>query len=141
MSNNKGASIPVVFAIAGGTLLLINSIFYIASLMIGPAGAWLPTWTCPCGMMWRWGGPMMAWPFTGMMIFTSIIGLIAGVLLIISGLMIHTSPKDATLWGIIILTFSIVGFLSGGGFIIGSLIGIIGGIIAITMGQSTKNPN
>ncbi|MEM4450200.1 MAG: DUF6114 domain-containing protein, partial [Nitrososphaerota archaeon] len=58
--------------------------------------------------------------------------IVAGALLILGGLMIRVNPKDTQLWGIIILIFSIIGFLSGGGFLIGSIIGLIGGIIAIT---------
>lgn len=67
-----------------------------------------------------------------MMAFISILGIVAGALLILSGLMIRANPKDAQLWGIIILVFSIIGFLSGGGFLIGSIIGLIGGIMVIT---------
>jgi hypothetical protein len=89
-------------------------------------------------MMWRWGGPITAWPLGGMMIFTPIIGVISGIMLITGGLMIRANPSDSSIWGVIILVFSIIGFIGGGGFFVGSLIGLIGGIIAITASQSGK---
>ncbi|MEM2802966.1 MAG: hypothetical protein QXV24_01480 [Nitrososphaerota archaeon] len=133
MSNDRSLSAVVALTITGGSLILLNSVIYMILSLLAPSTAWFPTWGCPmCGMMWRWGGPMMAWPFTGMMAFVSILGIVAGALLILGGLMIRVNPKDTQLWGIIILIFSIIGFLSGGGFLIGSIIGLIGGIIAIT---------
>jgi len=139
MSEDRNLVVASAFAIVGGALILVSSILWvILSTLYGSFG-WLPVWGCPCGMMWRWGGSMMAWPFGGMMILTSIIAVVSGVVLIIGGLMIRSNPKDASLWGSIILVFSVIGFLGGGGFIIGSLIGLIGGILAISSSQSAKS--
>jgi len=37
------------------------------------------------------------------------------------------------IWGAIIVTSAIIGLLSGGGFFVGSVLGIVGGLIAITV--------
>ncbi len=141
MSDNKNPVMAATLSITGGALILINSIFSIILFMIYGNLGWFTAWSCPCGMMWRWGGSMMLWPFGGMMIFTSIIAVVSGIILITGGLMIRANPRDTSLWGVIILIFSIISFLGGGGFIAGSLIGLVGGIIAITTGQSAKNSN
>ncbi len=77
----------------------------------------------------------MPWLFTGMMTYLPIIGALSGVMLIISGLMIHSNTKNAAVWGSIAIVFSILGFLGGGGFLIGSLVGLVGGILLLTQYQ------
>jgi len=138
MSNSKNPLMAATLAMIGGALILISSIFSITIFMIYGNLGWFTAWGCPCGMMWRWGGPLMAWPLGGMMIFTSTIGIVSGIMLITGGLMVRTNPSDATVWGVIILVFSIIGFIGGGGFFVGSLMGLIGGIIAIMANQSIK---
>jgi hypothetical protein len=138
MSDSKNPIMAATLSMIGGALILISSIFSITMFIIYGNLGWFTAWGCPCGMMWRWGGPITAWPLGGMMIFTPIIGVISGIMLITGGLMIRANPSDSSIWGVIILVFSIIGFIGGGGFFVGSLIGLIGGIIAITASQSGK---
>ena len=43
-----------------------------------------------------------------------------------------SSPNQRTLWGALVLVFSCLSFFGFGGFIIGAILGIIGGIMALT---------
>jgi hypothetical protein len=82
-----------------------------------------------------WGGmmmPMMMWWMPWMWWIPAIIGIASGAVIIIGALAIYSDPKLAQAWGAVILVFSLVGLLGFGGFIIGSLLGIVGGIIALT---------
>jgi len=81
------------------------------------------------GMMGR-GFGMMGFAF-GMMGF---LGLIFGVIVIISALMLNSKPQEHTTWGTLILIFSVISIFGSamGGFGIGLILGIIGGILAIT---------
>lgn len=70
-------------------------------------------------------------PF-GMMGGLSIIGLIAGTLVIICALMLNMHPRDHITWGTIIVVFSVISLLGMGGFYLGALLGIAGGALALS---------
>ncbi len=60
------------------------------------------------------------------------IGLIFGVIVLLGAIMLHIKPENKKAWGIIILVFSIPSVVTGGGFIIGFILGIIGGALALS---------
>jgi hypothetical protein len=60
------------------------------------------------------------------------VGLIFGVLVFFGALMLRIKPLNKKVWGIIIMVFSIPSVIMGGGFIIGFILGIIGGKLALT---------
>ena len=88
------------------------------------------------GSYGRWGG--MMGPGFGMMGFAfgmmGFLGLIFGVIVIISALMVNSKPQEHTTWGTLVLIFSVISIFGSamGGFGIGLILGIIGGILAIT---------
>ena len=55
------------------------------------------------------------------------VGLIVGVLVLLSAIMLRIKPANKKTWGIMIVVFSIPSVVTGGGFIIGFILGIIGG--------------
>ncbi|MDA4118468.1 MAG: DUF6114 domain-containing protein [Thaumarchaeota archaeon] len=59
-------------------------------------------------------------------------GLISGIIVLVSGAMIRTNPSQRTLWGVLILVFSVLSFFGTGGFVIGAILGILGGIMTLT---------
>jgi len=61
------------------------------------------------------------------------LGLIFGIIVIISAVMLNSRPVEHTTWGVIIVIFSALSVLGSmmGGFGIGVLLGLIGGILAI----------
>ena len=65
------------------------------------------------------------------------IGLVLGVLVLIGAIMLRIKPAKKKVWGIIIVIFSIPSVITGGGLIIGFILGIIGGVLAL----SRKNQN
>ena len=86
-----------------------------------------------------WGG--MMGPGFGMMGglgygfgFLGLLGLIFGVIVIISALMLNRNPHEHTTWGVLIIIFSVLSIFGSamGGFGVGLILGIIGGILALT---------
>jgi hypothetical protein len=59
-------------------------------------------------------------------------GLVSGVIVLMAGVMLRTNPTQHTVWGVLVLVFSVLSFFGFGGFIIGAILGIIGGIMALT---------
>ena len=60
------------------------------------------------------------------------VGLIFGILVLLGALMLHIKPANKKAWGIMIIVFSIPSVIMGGGFIIGFILGIIGGKLALS---------
>jgi len=63
-----------------------------------------------------------------------ILGLIFGVIVIISAFMLNSKPLEHSTWGTLIVIFSVLSIFGGmmGGFGIGLILGLIGGILGIT---------
>jgi uncharacterized membrane protein len=59
------------------------------------------------------------------------VGIIFGILVLVGSLMVYRNPAHKTAWGVIILVFSILSFVTGGGFLIGFILGIIGGALIL----------
>ncbi len=100
-------------------------------------GSWMGNYGY--GMMGRyagWGG-MMGTGY-GMMGFAfgamGILGLIFGAIVIISALMLNSRPEQHSTWGSVIVLFSVLSIFGSamGGFGVGLVLGLIGGVLAIT---------
>jgi hypothetical protein len=66
-------------------------------------------------------------------------GMIFGALVLLGALMIHFSPQNNKAGSIMIIVFSIPSVIMGGGFIIGFILGLLGGIIALSK-KSVSQP-
>ena len=134
MSSENRPSVAVVLSLIGGILMLLGgAIFSFVSFTgFGMMGGYRGMMDGYWGMMGGFG-----FPFGFMMVF-SLIGMISGVLVIIGAVMLNTRPSEHITWGIIVLVFSMINFLSMGGFFVGSILGIIGGALALSWRPSTK---
>jgi hypothetical protein len=62
-----------------------------------------------------------------------ILGVVFGILVIVGAVMINSGePSRVRTGGILALIFSIISLLAGGGFFIGFILGLVGGILALT---------
>ncbi len=85
------------------------------------------------GMMGGFQGTMggFGFPF-GFMSALALIGVVAGIFVIVGAVTLNARPAEHTAWGTVILVFSIVSFLAMGGFFIGAILGIVGGALALS---------
>jgi hypothetical protein len=129
------ASPSAVLAIIGGALMVTGGILVPSMLGIWIQGG-LPGWMGAGSIMRCQGcGPMMSgssfmWTAVGVV---SAISIGSGVVSIIGGYSIYKKPESSSKWGVAILIASIVGLIGMSGFFIGPILGIIGGILALTM--------
>lgn len=62
-----------------------------------------------------------------------ILGLVWGIIIIVSANNLRSHPEQHVTWGVLILVFSLISWFGGlGGLLIGFLLGLIGGIMAIS---------
>ena len=58
-------------------------------------------------------------------------GLVCGAIVLLSATMLLAKVGRRRTWGILTLVFSVLSFIGLGGFIIGAILGIVGGILAL----------
>lgn len=112
-----------VVSLVAGVLILVGGLFGVVGWM-----AWGWVW----GGGWSMMGPMMGWWIPMWLSTFSVLGLVSGIVIVASALMLQNRPSEAKTWGTLILVFSVVSLFGMGGFIIGAILGIIGGILALT---------
>ncbi|MFL6462118.1 MAG: DUF6114 domain-containing protein [Nitrososphaeraceae archaeon] len=145
-NSNRNLAIPSssILSIIAGSLIIIGGFLIPLTMMLGMSGhygimsrfgtAGMTRGSCGiirggCGMMMIPLHPLTWWTATAVI---PVISIVTGVILIIGGYSIYKSPESEGKWGIAILVTSIVSLFGMGGFLIGSILGIISGITALT---------
>src|SRR3990170_834050 len=123
MSSQETPITAFILSLIGGVLIFLGGVVSSLWFMSGGYGM---GGMMGGGMMGGWGAPF------GFMSGLSLIGLVAGIVVIIGALMLNARAREHTAWGVIILVFSIVSFLGMGGFFIGAALGISGGALALS---------
>ncbi len=121
MPEEEKPTIAILLSIIGGILILILGIIILAvgaAFMAFMVPVWLSSVVSGIGI---WG-------------------VICGLVVLVSSYLTYVKPAPYTMWGILILVFSILSFIEGGGFIVGAILGIIGGIWILTWKPSTPAP-
>ncbi|MCI4321819.1 MAG: DUF6114 domain-containing protein [Thermoplasmata archaeon] len=107
-------------SLAGGVMIFVGGLFLaVVSSVAGSIGA--------SGLSAAVGG-------------LSIIGLLIGFLVIVFAGLLYESPEHHTPYGIVIVILSAVSIFGGGGFLIGIILGLIGGVLAIRF-EVDEDPN
>jgi hypothetical protein len=118
--SNKNAAKGFSFALLAGILIITNG------LLLGVVARWfidiMPTLPGSSG-----NDPTL-------LIELATLGVIFGGLIVLGALMLRFRPLKKKTWGIMIILFSIPSVIMGGGFIIGFILGIIGGRNALSKG-------
>ncbi len=130
MSLEERPTIAVVLSLIGGVLILLGSTMGFAMPMYGWMGY---------GMMGGFNHMMgNAWnPFVSMGGLW-LIGMVSGILVIVGAVMLNSRPAEHNAWGTIILIFSVTSFLGMGGLLVGAILGIIGGALALGFKPAAK---
>ncbi len=63
------------------------------------------------------------------------VNLVCGLAISAGAGMMYFRPGRATLWGTVILAFSVIGFIGVGNFFITQFLGVIGGVLGIAYGR------
>ncbi len=111
MANTEYPSIAVILSVIGGILILISGLVLFG---VGIAGT-----------------PVVPGVAVSVILGAGVWGIICGIIVIVAGYMVYTRPMSHSTYGIIVLIFSILSFAESGGYIIGGILGIIGGLWAI----------
>jgi len=95
------------------------------------------------------GGMMNGYGFNGMMRglgigfgFMAVFGVVFGLIVLLSALMLHSHPMQHMTWGIVIVIFSVLSIFGGmmNGLGLGLVLGIVGGVLAIIWKPHAATP-
>jgi len=85
------------------------------------------------GMMGGYYGMMRGFGFGGGWFYgLAAIGIVSGIIILVGAIMLYNQPASSSTWGALILAFSIVSLFGMGGFFFGAILGVVGGILALT---------
>jgi len=115
-----------VLSLIGGILILLGAVFLmvVMSVLSGFAGS-IP------------GMPAGA---TDILLIYGVVGLIFALLVLVGAVMMWARPQQHVAWGVVVLLFSLFSFISGGGFLLGLILGLVGGILGIVWKPSMPMP-
>lgn len=116
---NKASNVyaPVILSLIGGIIIIVSG-FTLSALHI----AVFPH-------MDLMAGPSELLDQSRSMLAITII--ITGSLVVIFAIVLYKKPTNISAWGLIIVALSTLSILEMGGFLVGGIIGIIGGALAI----------
>jgi len=119
-------NIPSILALVGGALIVLVDIFLVTVSIVVLPHLNYTNFNSPRGYT---GSPgALAAGFVGAI---AVFGLICGVIVTMSAVLLRLKPNQRQTWGILVLVFSILSFFGFGGFIVGSVLGIVGGIMTL----------
>ena len=142
MSAETRAVAPFVLSLIGGVFILLGAIVtsmfnFGSATIVGSMSSSMSGMMR--GMSGQTGMGMMIGGMMGLYPVFSIIGLASGALVILGAVMLYSRPFEKDLWGGVIIAFSILGILGGmGGFMIGLVLGIVGGALALAWNPTPK---
>jgi len=117
------ALVGSVLMVVSGVLFLAVSTFILPRLDI----ASFPNTHVPPGLA---PGSVSAIA-SGLVGTMGLIGVASGIIVLVSAVILLTKPSQARTWGVLVLVFSVLSFLGLGGFFVGSILGIVGGILTL----------
>jgi hypothetical protein len=117
-----------LLSLIGGVLILLGGFVVLGVALIGFSGM-----TFMGSMMGHMEGYMMGgfglFGWLGSVV--ALIGIASGIIVLYGAFTLRSRPKERTTWGALILAFSLISLLGSGGFLIGAILGILGGILAL----------
>jgi len=126
--------IASVFSFVGGILIVLGGILLMAvSAFILPHLDYSNLRTPP-----HLAPAMIPGLVSGIVGTMGLLGLVSGIIVLASALMLLTNATRARMWGVLILIFSVLSFFGLGGFVLGAVLGIAGGILTLRWKPPTQ---
>jgi hypothetical protein len=132
VTKETNVGLPVALALIAGILMVIGGIVFLSMTWYHSTFIGYPMMGMMGGM---WSNFMQG--FTPWLLGISISSIICGGIVLFSGTMMSKDPGNARFWGILILIMSSLGIISGMGFLIGPILGIIAGVVALSIKNSS----
>ncbi len=130
MAQNATSEYPTtasIIALVGGIIITLSGVLFVAvSTFVLPNINYSNLNTPP-------NLPASAIPglvsgFVGLM---GAFGLVTGAVVLVSAILLLTNTGQRRTWSVLILVFSVLSFIGMGGFVVGAVLGIVGGALLL----------
>jgi hypothetical protein len=122
-----------ILALLGGLIIILGGVIFIgAAVYIIPhlnLNITVPQGINPAGL------PGL---ISGVLTVMGSFGLVCGAIVLVSATMLLAMVGHRRTWGILILVFSVLSFIGLGGFVIGAVLGIVGGVLTLRWKPSSS---
>ena len=129
MTENKTKTYPrtaSILALTGSTLVVICG-----ALLTWVSAAILPHLTFPNFNPPQFAPGSIPAIASGVVAGIGLFGLISGAVVMASAVLLIAVPSQWKAWGVLTLVFSTLSVLGLGGFLVGAILGVVGGIMAL----------
>jgi hypothetical protein len=129
----ENPKIASILALVGGTIIVLSGVLFVAaSAFILPNLSYTNLQTPP-------NFPASSVPglVSGVVGLMGAIGLVSGAIVLISAAMLLANSGQRRTWSVLILVFSLLSFLGLGGFIVGAVLGLVGGALVLRWKPTT----
>lgn len=130
MTQNTATGYPTtasIISLIGGIIITLGGLLFLAvSAFILPSlnyGNLVIPQNLPASAI-----PGLVSGFVGMI---GIFGLVSGVIVLASSVMLLTGKGQQRTWSVLVLVFSILSLFGLGGFLVGAVLGIVGGALTL----------
>lgn len=136
-TTNTATMIAFVLALIGGLIVLVTSVinavwFSYGATSFGGYGSYMR------GVMDGYHSFMGSnASSTGFFASLSIIGVVCGVIVVMSAILLQVNPRQHVIWAVVIIAFSAISFVGMGGFFIGAILGIFAGVFDLSLKQTS----
>ena len=120
---DKRAITGFIISLVGGIIILAVSLYMTAMM------AWMASLISDFAYYGGLNGLDFGGFFGAVALVYGVIGLILGLLVIVGAVLIY--KRKEVVGGILVIVFSVLSIIAGGGLIVGLVLGIIGGILGI----------
>lgn len=116
-----------IVSLAGGIIILLGGVIFLGAATYVIPHINLSNVTVPQGMN-RADLPRL---ISGVLSVMGGFGIVCGGIVLLSATMLLAKVGERRTWGVLILVFSVLSFVGLGGFVVGAILGIVGGILAL----------
>ena len=126
MSKSEKPNVAFALSLVGGILIVLGGAArYAIGMFIHSFGSQTSTHHHLLGALTRMLGAGVG--------FFGLVGVVLGIVVIVAAIMLNVTPDQHVTLGAVIVVLSIVSlFVGASGFLLGLILGLVGGILAIT---------
>jgi len=123
-----------ILALMGGLMMILGGVIFVGAAVYVIPHLNLGNITVPQGI----NAAALPALISGVLTVMGSFGLVCGAVVFVSATMLLAKVGQRRTWGILILVFSVLSFIGLGGFVVGAVLGIVGGILTLRWKPSSS---
>jgi Family of unknown function (DUF6114) len=123
-----------IIALVGGIIITLGGVLFVAVSAFVLPNITYNNISIPQGLT----ASSIPGPVSGFVGLMGAFGLVSGIVVLVSAIMLLTRSGQPRTWSVLILVFSVVSLFGMGGFVVGAVLGIVGGALLLRWKPATQ---